>query len=275
MAMRAALLRVILIVFAVFTIETPLVLAANGPVRSGEGATTKSPRLQMGRYVETIALTDLIGEAGMKSFAPFMDSDHLIEFDVYVPKTYHASRPAGLMVYVSPTAVGKIPTRWKQIIAERNLIWVSVNKSGNNMSLYRRMIEASISPAYIAKNYEIDPSRVYISGFSGGGRVSSLTATFYPQLFNGAIFMSGVDPWGVNPPALMSLIKNNRFVFITGSNDFNLRETRDVFHTYEEAGIEQVKLMVINNLAHDIPGAGKLDEALEFLDAGVQLPVAP
>ncbi len=272
--MRLAYLCIVCVVAAVLSIDAAMAHTPKQATTSIESP-ADSELLKRGRYIEKVKIASLVGEAGMKSFAPFLDADHEIEFDVFAPKTYHPSRPAGLMVFVSPTPTGKIPNRWKRIIIDRNLIWVSVNKSGNNISLYRRMIEASVSPAFMAKTYKIDPSRIYIAGFSGGGRISSLTATFYPQLFNGAIYMSGVDPWGVNPPALMPLIKNNRFVFVTGSNDFNLHETREVFHAYEEAGIEQIKLMVINNLAHDLPGAEKLDEAVAFLDSGKGLASAP
>jgi len=65
------------------------------------------------------------------------------------------------------------------------------------------------------------------------------------------------------------LIKNNRFVFITGSEDFNLRDTKRVFKRYEKAEVRQLKLMVIPHMGHSNPTASNYAQAIAFLDNGL------
>jgi hypothetical protein len=128
------------------------------------------PAYKTGSYTEHTTLVSLVGEEGVRSFADILDANHVFEFDVYVPESYDLSAPAGLLVYVSPIDSGGIPDTWKEVFDRRNLIWVSVNNSGNTMPPERRIAKAKVSPAFILQNYEIDPQRTYISGMLGGGK---------------------------------------------------------------------------------------------------------
>jgi pimeloyl-ACP methyl ester carboxylesterase len=76
---------------------------------------------------------------------------------------------------------------------------------------------------------------VYVSGFSGGGRVASMVAPEYPQVFKGAIFICGVNDWGNRKPADLETVQSNRYVFLTGRKDFNRSETRSVHRSYNTA----------------------------------------
>ena len=37
---------------------------------------------------------------------------------------------------------------------------------------------------------EIDPKRIYVAGFSGGGNMSCLLTFHYPEVFSGGIYMA-------------------------------------------------------------------------------------
>lgn len=232
------------------------------------------PAYKTGSYTEHTTLVSLVGEEGVRSFADILDANHVFEFDVYVPESYDLSAPAGLLVYVSPIDSGGIPDTWKEVFDRRNLIWVSVNNSGNTMPPERRIAEAKVSPAFILQNYEIDPQRTYISGMSGGGQISSIVASLYPDLFRGGIFLCGVnpwserdaDPWSENPPENFDKIKENRYVFVSGTEDFKLAAIARVYRLYKKAGVESSKLIVIENMGHELPDAENYDRALEFLD---------
>ena len=43
----------------------------------------------------------------------------------------------------------------------------------------------------MTRRYAIDESRIYVAGFSGGGKVASMLAVIYPEVFDGAIPMGG------------------------------------------------------------------------------------
>jgi hypothetical protein len=56
------------------------------------------------------------------------------------------------------------------------------------------------------------------------------------------------------------------YVFLTGSEDFNLRDTKKVFRRYEKAGVPHIKLMVIPHMGHRNPTADDLGKAIAWLD---------
>jgi predicted esterase len=120
--------------------------------------------------------------------------------------------------------------------------------------------------ALVQRDFRIDAKRIYIAGMSGGGRVASQAITRFPQLFSGALYIVGVDFWTEREQALIPDIISKRYVFLTGSKDFNRRETRRVYEKYRSAGAQTVLLMDLPGYGHENPNATQLDHALQFLD---------
>jgi predicted esterase len=121
--------------------------------------------------------------------------------------------------------------------------------------------------ALVQQNYAVDPARIYISGMSGGGRVASMTITLFPHLFTGALYIVGADFWTTTDPALLALITDKRYVFLTGAKDFNRNEMRQIYQRYLDAGASRSLLMDLPRFGHEYPSAGVLKTAFEFLDA--------
>ena len=96
--------------------------------------------------------------------------------------------------------------------------------------------------------------------------MASLLASQYPDAFAGAIYICGVDFWKKSQTPKIERLAQNRFVFLTGSKDFNRDETRGVYRKYLKAGAQHSKLMVVPGLRHEHPDAKNLTEALRFLD---------
>ena len=65
----------------------------------------------------------------------------------------------------------------------------------------------------------------------------------------------------------MEQVKANRYVFVTGSEDFNRRETRKVFGAYRKAGVENIKLLDISHMSHSNPDALNFAAAIDYLDS--------
>lgn len=219
-------------------------------------------------FTSSATVLELVGEKTSAYFANVIDVNTSVEWSVFVPENYDPEIPAGLIVYVSPSDSGKIPSAWKSVMAEQNLIWVSANDSGNSVDGGLRITYAILAPTLARKDYNIDRDRVYLSGLSGGGRVASIAAPEYPHIFSGAIYNCGVNFWGKETPTRLEQVQNNRYVFVTGSKDFNRRETRKAFNSYKKAGAENVKLMDIAHMGHENPSSTKMTEAITFLDAG-------
>ena len=190
--------------------------------------TTHVGELRKGIFQTSATITELISELStqeQKSYESIIAADELIEWEIYVPTNYQPNKKPGLMVYISPSRTGKIPERWISLMDKHNLIWVSANRSGNNIDPRKRLIMAVLATTFIYKKYPVDLNRVYVSGLSGGGRMASIVASQFPHLFKGAIYNCGVNFWKNISVEKIDAIKQNRFVFVTGRNDFNLEDT--------------------------------------------------
>jgi len=198
------------------------------------------------------------------------------EFQIYAAPSYSSEKPAGLIVYVSPIKSGEIPDAWKNILDRRNLIWVSVNESGNSTTSEQRISEALASRAFGVEEYVLDERRIYIAGMSGGAQVANIVAGLHPDLFDGGLFLCGanpwsereVDPWVEDPPEDIDTMKKNRYLFVSGTEDFKLAATARVYRNYKKAGIEGSKLIVVDGMGHELPDAATFDRAMDFLDRG-------
>jgi hypothetical protein len=228
--------------------------------------------VQTGKFQLSSSMLQVVGESTARHTEKFVAPDELLTWEIYVPENYQPDNPPGLMVYISPTPSGEIPRDWETVMEDRNLIWVAANGSGNSVIVARRAIFAMIAPTLIQKQYKIDAARVYLSGLSGGGKMASMVATDNAHLFKGAIYNCGVDFWQRDPPKRFEQIKQNHYVFVTGTLDQALEPTKKVYKQYRQAGVENIKLMVIRNMTHRNPNRFKFSEAIEFLDSRLNAP---
>ncbi len=190
-------------------------------------------------------------------------------FEVTVPSSYRRDRPAGLLVWVAPVELGgEDREEMVTALAELNLIWVGANRSGNPRPKWHRMGLALDAAHNMRKLYSIDPERVYIGGYSGGGRVSSAVAMVYPEVFEGAFCYMGVDffravprpdkpgthwPQAFPPPErdlARTLKREHAWVLVTGEKDYNRTQTKALFGEYQKEGFENVTLIEIPGASH-------------------------
>ena len=211
-------------------------------------------------------INEFLDQETLDSVAPFIAADEIVSWSIYVPESYDPDRPAGLFVYISPTQMGWMPRNWRDVIDEKDLIWIGANGSGNETIIGRRMLLAVIAPELMGRDYNIDQDRVYLSGFSGGGKVASMVAIDFARVFDGALYIGGAEFWNREPQGSIDVLKSNRYVFLAGSNDFNLDLTKRTYRKYKQAGLQDLKLMVIHRLEHDTPGTRDFRTAIEFLD---------
>ena len=228
-------------------------------------------KVRTGAYSETMTLGDLFSGQFAENLAEIIPLDTTVSFQVYAPTDYDPVNPPGLLAYISPIGTGEPPKTWVEKIENANLIWVSVNNSGNITSTRQRIIETLACVQFISQRYQLDSTRSYVSGLSGGGRAASIVAKTYPGIFNGAIYMIGVDPIGAIEPEKLEQLKHNRFVFLTGSSDFNRKETQRVYRRYKNAGIERSKLIVVSGMGHRAPQARWVEESINYLDSFLRL----
>ena len=217
------------------------------------------------KFQITSSLTELYGAEKAERFRDILDPEATIKWQVYRP-AHNSDKPPGVLVYVSPTRSGAMDGRWAGVLEEHNLIYIAADHSGNKVPVTRRMVLATAAPMALKQQFVIDEERIFISGFSGGGRVASFISNQYPTVFSGAVFICGVDFWNEDVSGDLDRILNNRYVFVTGTRDFNLNETRIVHRKYLKAGAENSLLEIENGMGHALPNAKTLATALKFLD---------
>ena len=244
-------------IFVLISIHLCLGLAPTADVLAASGPTSNDVQIET-------TLIQLVGEEQATRFRQVLDPEEQISWQVYLPDN-DSTKPPGVFVYVSPMKTGRIDSRWREVMDQQNLIYISADGSGNKTPTIRRMVMANMAVKALAQGYIFDPAHIMVSGFSGGGRVASRLATQYPQVFTGALYICGVDFWKKDQTPDVERLLQNRFVFLTGSRDFNLRETKQVQRRYIKAGALHTKLIVIPGLAHKHPDAAYLTEALQFL----------
>jgi tetratricopeptide (TPR) repeat protein len=241
----------------------------------------KSPLAEPPVYAERFGLEDALAQ-----MAPDEVPTRSLEgesFEVYVPESYRAGEPYGLLVWVSPTPFGGFRRPdYPRILTERKLIWVGANGAGNARNTWERASLALDAAFNMARLYTIDPARVYVAGYSGGGRLSSSLALVYPDLFAGGMFFFGCNWFETmpvpdkpgsywpqkfpRPPDLARVERDSRMVFVTGERDFNRQQTRATWRRAEELGFERIAYLEIPGATHyfGIPGEW-LERSLDAL----------
>lgn len=207
------------------------------------------------------------------------------KFDIIVPKKYKKGDPHGLFIWVSPSNAPSLSPEWEAVLAEKKLIFVGAHNSGNNREVFARMRMAVDANDSLRDLYDIDPARVYVSGFSGGGRVASMLGVTYADMFTGTIAFMGANFYTdvvdaaktevfqmryIPHEEIVELAKNEgRYVLVTGEKDFNLKNTSAVYEDgFKKEGFKNVELMNIPGQGHQPPKAEWLKKALDYLDAG-------
>ena len=204
---------------------------------------------------------------------------------VYVPSSYRPDRPYGLLVWISSGENGSIPRDWMPIMEKHRMIWIAADNSGNLRSQYGRRIPLAMDAVYnMTKLYTIDPDRITISGFSGGGRTASIAALNYPDIFPRGLFIAGVSYWeelpipsqgnmdwvpGMAEPNSQSLAlvkEKSRLVLVTGDKDINREQTKTYYQTWYKKHTNRTLYLQVPRMRHELPPAEWLDKALSFLD---------
>jgi hypothetical protein len=204
-------------------------------------------------------------------------------FEVWVPQEYDGKKPFGLFVWVSPSPSGKPMERWLDVLGRRHLIWVGANNSGNSRKSTERLSLAVDAVVNMKSRFAIDESRVYVSGASGGGRVSSMLGVTYPDVFRGGFYLIGCDyfreiPTGepnrfwprsyVQPAGkLMLQARRNGHVLLTGETDMNRPQTKANFELgFTKDGFEHVLYLEVPGMGHQPPDAQWFEKGIDFLD---------
>jgi predicted esterase len=258
----------------------PAVKPGNGPA-----VVELSKPYLAGRYVmdqETISRR-LLGGRSTK----IDKADRVLEIEklsVRLPAGYSAREPAGLLVWVDAGDDGQPPPCLFAAMDEANVIAAGFAKCGNTRPVANRYQLVLDAVATVSRRYHVDPRRVYVSGISGGGRIASIVAACFPDVFTGAVPIVGLNcseaiPVGggkVVPPSyvkptgkLMELLRQRRIGAITGQKDFNQQEIVAAAQILRGVGV-QAKVFDFPGMGHELPSPEGFAEAFKWVDEPYQ-----
>ncbi len=200
-------------------------------------------------------------------------------FTVYVPTAPAPEQGYALLVFVSPWADAVVPQRSIPALNRHHMIFVSASHSGNDAAVMDRRIPlALLAERNITQHYRVDPSRIYIGGFSGGARVALRIALGFPDVFHGALLDAGSDPIGnaeilLPARALFDQFQNSmRLVYLTGKLDTaNLAQdqrSRQSMHDWCVFNLTDAGAGMLST-GHQLAGPAAIARALSVLDRSV------
>lgn len=194
------------------------------------------------------------------------------KFAVYVPMR---EPPDGysLLVFVPPWPQAEVPRKFIPALDRHGTIFVSAAHSGNEADvLDRRDPLALLAAENIKRRYHVDPTRVYIGGFSGGARIALRIALGYPDVFTGALLDAGSDPIGGAeiplPPAelLRRFQETTRVVYVTGARDEDHLQMDVVSRkSLESWCVFDLVTIDMPWVAHELADTGAFNSALRAL----------
>lgn len=228
-----------------------------------------------------------VGDRFLSGGASKLETDRDLEnekFSVRLPLNYSAKSPAGLLVWINASNVGQTPPPFVAALDGLNIVCIGAAESGNTRQVTNRQQLALDGVASASKSFHIDPRRVYVTGISGGGRVSSMLQACLPDVFTGAVPIVGLSCYEAVPsgtgkffpaafirpkPELFNLFKTRRIAPMTGRKDMNEIEMQQAAAILQRDGIK-IKLFDDTKMGHEMPTPAQFVEALSWVDEPYQ-----
>ena len=192
------------------------------------------------------------------------------KYQLYIPKSYRKDKPAPLVLFISASDSPAGWKNWQAICEKEGVLFASPFGAGNTPENGRRVRVILDVLDDIRRNYAIDPEQTYLTGFSGGGRLTCAIGFALPEFFGGIVPICGTNP--LHTMAYLRHRAEDRLsvAFVTGEKDFNRKENEKAMHPWcEEVGIRS-KLWIVPKMGHEVPQASVLSEVYAWLAADLK-----
>jgi dienelactone hydrolase len=184
-------------------------------------------------------------------------------FEVFVPRTYRANVPHGLLVWIDAKSA-ELPENWKEVLGRHKLIWVSANDTGRSRAVLPRVGLALDAVENLKKLYTLSEDRVYVAGFGDGADVAWKAVEGFPDQFNGAVLMMGGAAGGEWEGDAEKLKKELRLVIMSGEGR---GAQRAAFDALVKDGFERVRFIEVQRAGKTVPEGKWLEKGLVALEA--------
>lgn len=127
---------------------------------------------------------------GYGNFTFLPDPDGLLAsytYDLYIPPSYDGTESYGLVTWINSGNNGAVKPEWIPVLDANKLIWVGGDNIGNPITIDIRMGVAWAAVYRFKEILNIDTSRIFTSGNSGGARMANTLAYLYPEWISGSL----------------------------------------------------------------------------------------
>lgn len=171
-------------------------------------------------------------------------------YEIYLPTTLIDTAVYPVVVFFSPQGDGKVPVeKYKAIAEEWEFILVGSNYTKNGMDANLAMNGGNNLINDVVSRFNVDPARLYLSGFSGGARIAGGLALQRMDV-TGVICCSATPPESVAPRG---------YVGIAGLGDMNYLEMKKFQATQSGASLSE--LLVFDG-KHEWPSPIMMENAM-------------
>jgi hypothetical protein len=207
------------------------------------------------------------------------------KFAIRLPKTHNPRLASGLLVYIDPAQRGDVYDFMHAIADELNLIVIAPRRIGNDVYAPDRWQLGMDAIATASARWLVDPGRIYITGISGGGQISTHLWLCFPDIISGAVPIVALGSYenipigngkmwmhtfGKPKAEFLKLAKTQRGSAITGKLDFNERPIQLAAAILQKAGLN-VRVESYADMGHTAPTSGRFGDALKWVDAPQKL----
>lgn len=225
----------------------PVVCAACLCLAFGRGAEARQGAEKVAKGSEDVFIQKVMGEHRQ---LPQNYSATETRYFLYVPDGYDPRHGFALVLAISPGGEGRwMFQMWEAAAKKYPVIFACPEQAGNDVDVERRGQMVLDTLCDVRAKYNIDPEQIYVTGFSGGARMSTALVSGYPGLFAGHIPVGGV--YFTQPESKITGLRTKlgHYLF-AGEKDFNRKEAQRAFDALKAAGIP-VELMVGEGQGHE------------------------
>jgi tetratricopeptide (TPR) repeat protein len=182
-------------------------------------------------------------------------------YALYLPSNYTKDRSWPVIFIFEPAARGKLPvTQYKPVAEELGYIVIASNNSKNgNWDNSLRSARAIFKDG--STKFNLDSTRIYTSGFSGGSRVAYTLAIIYRNIAGVIGCGAGFSSIDFYQPSSQD---NYVYVGIVGDKDMNYQEHILIENDLDEVNV--VNKRIIFSAGHQWPRPDQLKEAVYWLE---------
>jgi poly(3-hydroxybutyrate) depolymerase len=191
-------------------------------------------------------------------------------YQLFVPKNYTKDKSWPLVLFISP---GDNPGgwgAWRKVCEEQGVLFCAPYGAGNNCPIGQRCRIVLDAFDNVRAAYNIDPNRTYVSGFSGGARMSCTMGFCLPEYFGGIVPIGGTNPL----PKLAYLKHRIRerlaVAHVAGDTDFNRKEHEDFMHPWWQGIGIASKVWIVPKTGHALPSADVLVQVYQWLESNLK-----